>query len=137
MAPFYPTLVSDCLVDTVNFYEDYFGFEAVIEQDGYVLLRHANHADVCIAVFDSKHDCVSKLVTSAQGVIVNIIDDDVKAKYDDLYMEGLDFYKEYGRDINGKEHFVVYDPNGTLLNVHAPLNTDDQIEAKDVSLVPA
>jgi hypothetical protein len=56
-----------------------------------------------------------------QGLIVNIIETDVKSKYDDLYMEGLDIYKEFGTDINGKDHFIVYDPNGIMVNVHAPL----------------
>jgi hypothetical protein len=32
-------------------------------------------------------------------------------------MEGLELYKEFGTDINGSRHFVVYDPNGILVNV--------------------
>lgn len=120
MSGLYTTIVSNCLISTVNFYEDHFGFVPVIEKDGYVLLQHDDSPSVRIAIFDKAHDCVNDLSEPVKGVIVNVMVPDVKAKYDDLYMEGLDIHKEYGTDINGYEHFVVYDPNGIWVNVHAP-----------------
>lgn len=120
MSGLYTTIISDRLASTVNFYEDNFGFVPVIEKDGYVLLEQEENPSIRIAVFDTDHDCVSDLSDSVKGVIVNVMVPDVKTKYDDLYMEGLDIHKEYGTDINGQEHFVVYDPNGIWVNVHAP-----------------
>lgn len=120
MAPFYPTLVSDQFVDTVNFYEDYFDFVPAIEKDGFVMLAKKTDPSICIGVFDRQHECMAEYGTSVQGMIVNIVERDVKSKYDDLYMEGVEMYKDYGKDINGADHFVVYDPNGILVNVHAP-----------------
>jgi hypothetical protein len=125
MASFYPTIVSQCMVSTVNFYEDYFGFVPAIEKEGYVLLRQEQNPAACIAVFDKTHRCVNNVVEPVRGVIVNIVVNDVKEKFDALYMEGLDFYKEFGTDINGNDHFVVYDPNGILINVHAPFGLVD------------
>ena len=43
--------------------------------------------------------------------------DDIENTYNKLYLEGLDLYKEFGTDILGDRHFVVYDPNGILVNV--------------------
>ncbi len=120
MGEFYTTIVSDRMVTTINFYEDNFGFVPAIEKEGYALLRHKENKSACIAVFDTAHDCVRDLTNAAQGIIVNIVVNDVKKKYDSLYMEGLDICKEYGEDINGVEHFVVYDPNRIMVNVHAP-----------------
>ena len=120
MPRLYTTIVSDRLVPTVNFYEDNFGFVPAIEKDGYVLLRQDGNPSICIAVFDIAHQHVSDLNDPTKGVIVNVVVPDVKTKYDDLYMEGLDIRKEYGTDINGPEHFVVCDPNGIWVNVHAP-----------------
>ncbi len=121
MTLFYPTLVTDRFAETVSFYEDHFGFMPAIEQDGYVLLKCARSPEMCIAVFDVNHACVTDVVPSVRGVIVNIIIDDVKAKFDELYMEGLSIYSEVKKDINGNDHFIVYDPNGILVNVHAPM----------------
>lgn len=121
MAPFYPTLVSDHLVTTVNFYEDHFDFVPAFETDKYVLLQKKGDPEVCIAVFDSSHVCVAEYGHSVQGLIVNIVQENVQSKYDDLYMEGVEIFKDLGKDIHGAEHFVVYDPNGILVNVHAPL----------------
>ncbi len=120
MAPFYPTLVSDEFVDTVNFYEDYFDFVPAIEKDGFAMLQKKTDPSICIAVFDRQHKCVAHYGSKTQGLIVNIVESNVKSKYDALYMEGVEMYKDIGTDINGTEHFVVYDPNGILVNVHAP-----------------
>lgn len=121
MAPFYPTLVSDKFTKTINFYEDFFGFAPAIERDGYALMQSQKNPEMCIGVFDCGHECVSPLQSSSKGVIVNIVVDDVKEAYDNLYMEGLEMYKDLGKDINGMDHFIVFDPNGVLVNVHAPL----------------
>lgn len=117
MARFYPTLVSEKWASTINFYEDFFGFVPTFEKEGYALLESAKNPDSCIAVFDARHDCVAKLEQSVQGVILTLSVEDIEATYNDLYMEGLELYKEFGTDIHGLRHFVVYDPNGILVNV--------------------
>lgn len=120
MGRFHATLISDKMVDTVNFYEDFFGFVPVIEQERYVLLQRLDDPSLRIAVFDSAHPCIST-VSPSKGVILNLCTVDVKACYDELYMEGLELYKEYGTDVHGKHHFVVIDPNGVLVNVCEPV----------------
>lgn len=115
----YSTLVSDKLVQTVNFYEDHFGFIPVIEKDGYVMLQSKDNV---IAVFDAHHECVYERIKPVQGLILNIQLKNVEEIYNRLYMEGLEIYKELGQDINGKKHFVVYDPNGVLVNIHEPID---------------
>jgi uncharacterized glyoxalase superfamily protein PhnB len=118
MTNFHPTIVSEKFIPTVNFYEDYFGFIVTLEQDGFTLLQKEASPGDRIAIFDKTHQCVEGRVKPVQGLILNIAVDDVKEKYDALYMEGLEIYKEYGLDIHGRKHFVVYDPNGVLINVH-------------------
>ena len=120
MPYFHPSLVSNKLVETVNFYEDFFGFVPVIEQDGYVLLAKEGNPDMRLAVYDVGHQCVAAKVAPTQGVILNLPVRDVQKAYDELYMEGLDMFKGLGDDANGQRHFVVYDPNGVLINVVEP-----------------
>lgn len=117
MARFYPTLVSDRFVDTINFYEDFFGFVPSVEDNGYALLQDCGNPDLCIAVFDATHPCVAKLDQSARGIILTFAVDDIEATYNSLYLEGLELYKDFGNDVHGDRHFVVYDPNGILVNV--------------------
>lgn len=125
MGSFYPVLVSDRFVDTVNFYEDFFGFVPAIEEEGYVMLKGQDNPGLQIAVFDTKHKCLSDRVPPVQGLILSLEVGDAKAAYDRLYMEGLELYKEYGRDLHGRPHFVVYDPNGVLVNVFEKLPVTD------------
>jgi uncharacterized glyoxalase superfamily protein PhnB len=120
MTEFYPTLVSEKFAPTINFYEDFFGFVPSVEQEGYVLMQSQDNPSMRIGLFDKTHDCVSPLAATSKGFIVNIVVEDVKSKFDHLYMEGVEMYKEFGKDVNGRDHFVVFDPNGILINVHAP-----------------
>lgn len=117
MASFYPTLVTDKFVDTINFYEDFFGFAPSTEEEGYALLEGADDSDHCIAVFDRAHKCIAQLEQSVQGVILTFAVDNIEEVYNRLYLEGLEFYKEFGQDVHGDRHFVIYDPNGVLVNV--------------------
>lgn len=117
MTVFHPTIVSNRLIATVNFYEDYFDFVPVVEEDGYTLLRAAGMHGGRIAIFDARHGRV-KDIQPVRGLILNIPVEDVRGKYDMLYMEGLEFVKEPEADIHGRKHFWVRDPNGVIVNVH-------------------
>lgn len=129
MPYFHPSLVSSKLVETVNFYEDFFGFVPLIEKDGYVLLEKVGRPDMRIAVYDVNHKCVATRVSPSQGLILNLPVVDAESTYDELYMEGLDIYKEIGDDIHGQKHFVVYDPNGVLINVVEPEGEETSLAA--------
>lgn len=118
MSSFHPTIVSDKFTPTVNFYEDYFGFVPAIEEEGYTVLCKDDGCNERIAVCAADHERLKGLVQPVQGLILNIAVDDVKSKYDSLYMEGLDIFREMGTDIFGRQNFIVYDPNGVLVNVH-------------------
>lgn len=119
MGRFHTTLISSKLIETVNFYEDHFGFVPVVEKEGYYLLQKHDDADLMIAVFDADHPCVNT-VSPVQGMILNLTAEDVTTLYDYIYMEGLEIYKALGHDIHGQKHFVVFDPNGVLINVFEP-----------------
>lgn len=129
MGRFHATLISGKMVETVNFYEDFFGFVPVIEQERYVLLQQKDDPSLRIAVFDSAHPCIDTLNPS-QGVILNLYSSGVRALYDELYMEGLEMYKEFGTDVHGVSHFVVIDPNGVLVNVCEPI----EIKANELEM---
>lgn len=125
MTDFHPTIVSDKYVPTINFYEDYFGFVPTIEKDGFTLLQKHDNPHQRIAVFDASHECVEGRVMPVQGLILNVAAENLKSAYDTLYMEGLELYKDLGTDIHGRKHFVVYDPNGVLVNVHEAVEVSD------------
>ena len=57
MTDFHPTIVSDKYVPTINFYEDFFGFVATVEKEGFTLLQDISNASNRIAIFDTTHEC--------------------------------------------------------------------------------
>jgi catechol 2,3-dioxygenase-like lactoylglutathione lyase family enzyme len=124
MNSIYPTLVSNKFVETINFYEDFFGFVPVNEQDGYALLQHSDNHSIKIAIFDVDHACVHDRIKPVQGLIIALSVPNVEEAYQSLYMEGLDVYKDLSQDVHDRRHFVVYDPNGVLINVVEPFSQE-------------
>ena len=122
MNKFYPTLVSEKFVATINFYEDFFGFVPAVEQDGYALMQSSENPSLCFALIDKNHGSALLPKASSEALIINVVVPDVKSKYDDLYMEGLEIRQDITKDHNGCDHFIVSDPNGIMINIHAPLD---------------
>jgi len=124
MSHSYTSLVTDKFAETVNFYEDHFGLTPSTEKEGYAFLQSPDRPENCVAVFDAAHECVAGQVKPVRGVILNFTSRNIDTMYDFLYMEGLEVYKEPGRDVHGRRHFVVQDPNGVLVNVYEPEMVD-------------
>ena len=51
-AEFYPMLCVENVADTVNFYEDYFDFMAVYEDDAFVRLQLNDNASVLLTIVE-------------------------------------------------------------------------------------
>ncbi len=113
---FHPTIVSDKVSHTVNFYEDHFEFVPTIEQDGYVFMQNKDRPEMCIAVVDVNHECIrNESVKPVQGLILNFPVADVNETFNALYFEGLDIQQEPKENKLGSRHFIVRDPNGVLI----------------------
>ncbi|MFA5592721.1 MAG: VOC family protein [Micavibrio sp.] len=118
MSLLYTSLVAADFIETVNFYEDYFGFAPVVEQESYVFMQDPENPVNAIAIFAQDHPCLKGRMMPSNGVILNIASHDIAGMYDHLYHEGVDVFKEPGTDIEGRKHFVISDPNGILVNIY-------------------
>jgi len=122
MTSFHPTLVSKKFNETINFYEDYFGFRIALEEDRLAILQLKDDPKVCLSVYDIKY--ASEGIKPVSGLVLNVPCKDVQAVYEQLYMEGLEMHKELGHDFRGNHHFIVRDPNGVLINVTEPMRLE-------------
>ena len=114
----YPIICTDQFAETVAFYEDYFGFVSVFEQNGYCVLSQDGNDKVFLAVADSQSTKLpEKFRKNTTGMVLNIAVGDIKEANKNLYFEGLPVLSDLKESGCGRDHFFVEDPNGILINV--------------------
>lgn len=115
---FYPILMTDKYVETINFYEDFFDFAVETETDTFTILRHKEHDKVRIAVVATEHEEIPTThVKLVQGLILNFPVSDIVDAYERYYMKGLEIKTKPKLSPYGRRHFMVEDPNGVLIDV--------------------
>jgi uncharacterized glyoxalase superfamily protein PhnB len=115
---FYPILMTEKYVETINYYEDHFDFIAEMETDTFTVLRHKKDSAVRIAVVAREHDELPEGHSkNAQGIILNYPVSDVQSAFEYFYMEGMDIKTDIKLSPCGRRHFMVVDPNGVLIDV--------------------
>lgn len=116
---FYPIIIAKNIVETINFYEDHFGFIPELEMDCFAVLRHEKYKDMRLGIIKEGHsglpDTHKKVTT--QGLLLNFPVKRVNDVYKDMYMEGLDILGKPAIASCGRRHFMVSDPNGVLIDV--------------------
>ncbi len=115
---FYPIICTDKLKETINFYEDHFGFRPYYEIEYYAYLNHPEHEDMHIGIADLSHpDLPPNYKSTVSGMMLSFFTDDIQKMYDELYMEGVDLASEIKDEACGRRHFGVIDPNGIMISV--------------------
>ena len=136
----YPIVCTEKFVQTVAFYEDYFGYSPAFEMEGFVILKREDWDEMYLAVIDSTHEAIPEQYQRAvSGMILNMPVKDVGAAYQELYWEGLNIVSEPEAVLCGRKHFFVEDPNGILIdiaeNVAIETVIDNSEQMKDLCYV--
>lgn len=117
---FYPVILTEELLSSVEFYMKNFGFELVFESDWYVSLKMtSSEVPYELALMDSTHPTIPGNYRQAvQGLILNFEVDDVDAVYEQLIVHGkLPVQLDLRDEEFGQRHFITSDPNGVLIDV--------------------
>ncbi len=114
----YPIICTDCLVETVNFYEDHFDFVPEVEMENYFLLKHSEHDDRLLAFIDVSCNALPKEAKkTSSGLLIRFPVHNIDAAYQQAYWEGLDIVDEPRPFECGGRHFMIRDPNGVYLDL--------------------
>ena len=115
---FYPIICTNKLRETINFYEDHFGFRAFYEAEHYAYLKHDEHENMHIGIASVSHpDLPETFKQPVSGMILSLFTEDIQKVYDELYMEGIELASEIKDESCGRRHFTVIDPNGVIISV--------------------
>ena len=118
----FPTICSDDVPATRDFYIELFDFEVVFRNAWYVQLQAPTKPFSQLGIVQRDHDSVPpSFQRQPAGVLVAIEVDDVDATHERAQAAGLEMPLDLRSEAWGQRHFMTVDPSGTLVDVITPI----------------
>lgn len=120
----FPTICSDDIAATRDFYVSLFGMSPVFENDWYVQLQ-ADGVAHQIGVVRRDHGSVPEGYRELPaGTLVAVEVQDVDGVYEKAVGAGLTLLLDLRDEPWGQRHFITVDPSGTMVDVIKPIPPD-------------
>ncbi|MDD7967339.1 VOC family protein [Actinomycetospora lemnae] len=121
----FPTVLSDRLPETRDFYVALLGFEVAFDSDWYVALRRTDGPDAGdvheLAIWAVGHELVPPPYRAdPAGVILTFVVDDVDAVHAEARRLRLPLVAPPRDLFHGRRQMLVTDPNGMLVEISSP-----------------
>ena len=132
----FPTILSDRLAETRDFYVGLLGFEVAYDSDWFVALLSRDPADPTETVHELGVQAVGhELVplpyrADPAGVVLTFVVDDVDAVHADARRRGLPVVAPPREVFYGRRRMLVTDPNGLLVDVSTPSTPSPDFRAE-------
>ncbi|QDP96295.1 hypothetical protein FOE78_10645 [Microlunatus elymi] len=118
----FPIIAADDLEAVKQFYVDFLGFVAVFDSDWFIDLQASEEPLLEIGIWRADHDLVPPgLAGQPQGVMIDVVVDDVDQLYAEAGRRGLELIIELRDEPYGQRRFVTRDPAGTTVEVSTPI----------------
>ena len=126
MNALYPTILSDSVAATKDFYVSLLELRTDFDSDWAVYLSTPSNDAIKLAIVDRRHDSVpAPFQRAAAGVLISVEVDDVDQAWARAAALGAPVRQELRDEPFGQRHFMVSDPNGLLLDVITPIPFSD------------
>jgi len=117
----FPIIAAEDFDAMRSFYVDFLGFRAVFDSDWFIDLQDPDQPLLEIAVWKSGHRLLPPgLSGPPQGVMIDVVVDDVDALYNAARERRLEILIELRNEPYGQRRFVTRDPAGTLIEISTP-----------------
>lgn len=114
----YPTICTDDVAATRDFYVDLFGFRVVFDSGWYVQLEAPDGSRPQIGIVEREHPSVpERFRQHPAGILVAIEVKDVDAVHERARTAGLPEALSLRSEEFGQRHFMTVDPSGTVVDV--------------------
>lgn len=136
-----PIILTDDVAATRDFYRDLLGFEVAFDSDWFVNLTAPGDPEPGkpgtgnpggeIGVWRRDHELVPSSVRQLpQGVIVNVVVDDVDLVHGKALAAGLPIVRGLRDEGYGQRRFLTMDPAGTVVDVSTPIPMSEEFLAR-------
>jgi catechol 2,3-dioxygenase-like lactoylglutathione lyase family enzyme len=131
MNALYPTILSDSVLATKEFYVRLLGLHTDFDSDWAVYLSAPSDDALKLAIVDRAHDSVpAPFQSRAAGVLISVEVEDVDQTWARAVGLGAPVRQPLRDEPFGQRHFMVSDPNGLLVDVITPIPFSDDFMAE-------
>lgn len=114
-------ICSDKLAESRDFYTQLFDFEVAYDSDWFVQLRSKDKG-LELGIVDRRNEIVPKgFQKHPQGVYVTFVVDNVDELYELAKAESFEVVAEPTDTFYGQRRLLLKDPDGTLVDISAPI----------------
>jgi len=118
-------ICSDDLQKSKEFYVELLGFNVKYDSDWYVQLCSPEDSEIEYGIIQRGHDLVPKeYQNSPTGMYVTFVVKDVDTTYEHALNMGLPILQEPRNEFYGQRRFLVKDPNGCLIDICSPWESE-------------
>lgn len=122
-----PIILSDDVAATRDFYADLIGFEITFDNGWFVELHSPTNPSARISIWQRDHELIDPAMRHApQGVIVNILLDDVDSVHRIAVDKDLPIVLDLRNEGYGMRRFITKDPSGTLVDISTPIEMSQE-----------
>ncbi len=115
---YYPVLCFQDIKLNGVFYQQYFGFSTVFQNEWYVHLTNTKQPEVNLALLDYHHASLPlNYRKTVQGLLLNFEYDAVDDMYDYLKQQGVSILLHLRDEPWGQRHFIVQCPEGVMIDI--------------------
>ena len=118
-------ICSDDLPSSKDFYVELLNLSVKYDSDWYVQLCSPDNADIEYGIIQRDNELVPEAYQQAPtGMYVTFVVDDVDVVYDKAKKMGASIIQEIRNESYGQRKFLTQDPNGCLLDICAPWESE-------------
>lgn len=118
-------ICSDDLPASKTFYIDLLGFDVKYDSEWYVQLCLRSNPDIEYGIIQRHHELVPEAYRGAPtGMYVTFVVEEVDAVFARAEEMGLEIVQAPKNEFYGQRRFLVKDPNGCLLDICSPWESD-------------
>ena len=118
-------ICSDDLRGSKEFYVNLLGFQVKYDSDWYVQLCSPKDAEIEYGIIQRDHELVPKEYQNVpNGMYVTFVVDDVDVVYGRAVDMDVPIIQEPRNEFYGQRRFLIKDPNGCLIDICSPWESE-------------
>jgi len=118
-------ICSDDLQKSKDFYVELLGFNVKYDSDWYIQLCSPEDSEIEYGIIQQDHELVPEEYRNAPtGMYVTFVVNDVNTTYEKALEMNVPIIQEPRNEFYGQRRFLVKDPNGCLIDICSPWESE-------------
>jgi len=118
-------ICSDNLPKSKDFYVELLGFNVKYDSDWYVQLCSSKDSEIEYGIIQRNHELVpEEYQNTPGGMYVTFVVEDVDVTYSKAIEMNIPIIQEPRNEFYGQRRFLVKDPNGCLIDICSPWESE-------------